>query len=190
MPTYLSGVKDFIKSWDDPFVGEFAGEKGADVIRESAQGHINTDGTSACYNSPAFTKYHRKFKKSIELGVRDLTVALILKFNCITYSSCQGHRSSEKAVMRQRYVGILPRNQGEYEYLCGLFQNLAVLANSLSGDSPVQVYVQEDTLESENCVMPCFNLFFVGVRGDEETYFQEVEAVYQKFISLVNSRSQ
>ncbi len=186
MPTYLSGVKDFIKSWDDPFVEE----TGADVIRESSQGHINTDGTSACYNSPAFTKYHRKFKKSLELGVRDLTVALILKFNCITYSSCQGHRSTDDAVMRQRYVGILPRNKAEYEYLYGLFQSLAALANSLSGDSPVQVYIQEDTLESENCVMPCFNLFFVGVRGDEETYFQEIEAVYQKLIGIVNARSQ
>ncbi|HIK29671.1 MAG: hypothetical protein N3E45_04180 [Oscillatoriaceae bacterium SKW80] len=185
MPSYLSGVKDFIKSWDDPFVG-VAGETGSDVIRESPQGNINSEGTSACYNSPAFTKYHRKFKKSLEAGIRDLTLALILKLNCITYSSCQGHRATDDAVMRQRYVGILPRDHTEYEYLYGCFQNLAALTNSLCNDTSVRVYIQEDTLQSEDCVMPCLNLFFVGIRGDEDSYFQDLEIVYQKFISLVN----
>lgn len=184
MPSYLSGVKDFIKSWDNPFVGE--ANETANEIRESPQGNINSEGTSACYNSPAFTKYHRKFKKSLEAGIRDLTIALILKLNCITYSSCQGHHSTNDAVMRQRYVGILPRDYTEYEYLYRLFQNLAALTNSLCSDNPVQVYIQEDILESEDCVMPCLNLFFVGIRGDENTYFQEIETVYQKFLSLVN----
>jgi hypothetical protein len=184
--TYLSGLKDFISSWDDRFVSE----TDWDTFRESPQGHINRDGTSACSDSPIFSKYHRKFKKSIELGVRELTVAVILKFNCITYSSCQGHFSTADAVMRQRYVGVVPRNEKEYQDLFNLFQGLALLTNAQVADTSVRVFVQEDTLASEDYIMPCLNLFFVPVAGDEETYFRDLEVVYKKLLDIIASGRQ
>ncbi|MBO0347740.1 hypothetical protein J0895_01165 [Phormidium pseudopriestleyi FRX01] len=179
--TYFSGLKEFIASWDDRFVEENPGE----IFRESPLGNINTEGTAACADSPILSKYHRYFKKSIEPGVRDLTVALIIKFNCITYSSCQGHFSTSKSQMRPRYVGILPRDIAEYHYLFEPLKNIADLTNGRLPQNPVQVVLTPDTLESENCVMPCFNLFFISKIPDEITYFQELEAVYQTFLKLL-----
>ncbi|MCT7957459.1 hypothetical protein [Laspinema palackyanum] len=182
--TYFSGLKEFIASWDDRFVDE----NPAETFRESPLGNINTDGTAACADSPILSKYHRKFKKSIEPGVRDLTIALILKFNCITYSSCQGHLATSKSQMRPRYVGILPRDLTEYHSLFEQLKTVADLTNTRLAQNPVQVVLTPDTLESENCVMPCFNLFFISQSADEATYFQEVEGVYQTFLKLVSDR--
>ena len=111
--TEFSDFKSFVDSWEDRFVEvtEF------DIFKQSPQGNINSDGTTACCDSAIFTKYHRYFKRSIEQGVRDLTIALILKLNCITYSSCQGHFSREDAGMRQRYVAVMPRDEEEYQCL-------------------------------------------------------------------------
>jgi hypothetical protein len=182
--TYFSGLQEFIASWDDRFVEE----NSAETFRESPLGNINTDGTAACADSPILSKYHRKFKKSIEPGVRDLTIALILKLNCITYSSCQGHFSTSKSQMRPRYVGILPRDLAEYHSLFEQLKIVADLTNARLPKNPVQVLLTPDTLESENCVMPCFNLFFISKSADETIYFQEVEAVYQTFLDLLNER--
>lgn len=182
MPTFLSGLKNFIASWDDPFVEESE----AEIIRESPEGNINTDGTAACYNSPIFRRYHRKFKRSLEVGVRELTAVLILKFNCITYSSCQGHRATADAVMRQRYVGIIPRDKQEYDYFLQWLQYLASTTNSLVVGSCVRLWVDEDWVESEEGRMGCLHLFFVGVDGDEERYFEDVEVVYQQLLQVIN----
>ncbi|WP_254566164.1 hypothetical protein [Oscillatoria sp. HE19RPO] len=182
--TYFSGLQEFIASWDDRFVEE----NSAETFRESPLGNINTDGTAACADSPILSKYHRKFKKSIEPGVRDLTIALILKLNCITYSSCQGHLSTSKSQMRPRYVGILPRDLPEYHSLFEQLKTVADLTNARLPQNPVQVVLTPDTLESETCVMPCFNLFFISKSANETLYFQEVEAVYQTFLNLLNER--
>lgn len=182
--TYLSGLKDLIAAWDDRFVEENPG----DTFRQSPQGNINTDGTSACADSPILTKYHRQFKKSIEPGVRDLAIALILKLNCITYSSCQGHFGTTDAQMRQRYVGILPRNPEEYQKLFQILTAIAQITNAQFPDSAVQVALLPDRLESEDCVMPCFNLFFVSRTDDEDIYFREIEGVYESFVKILSDR--
>ena len=179
--TYLSGLEDFIASWDDRFV-EISDR---DIVRESPQGNINTEGTSACFDSPTFTKYHRRFKKSLEPGVRDLAIALILKFDCITYSSCQGHPSTADADLRQRYVAILPRNEADYRRLYTILDSLAKLTNSLLPDNPVRVVLGEDRLESEALVMPGLTLFFVAATADEDLYFREIEVVYNKVLELI-----
>lgn len=182
--THFSGLKEFIASWDDRFIEANPTE----IFRESPLGNINTDGTAACADSPILSKYHRKFKKSIEPGVRDLTVALILKYNCITYSSCQGHFSTSKSQMRPRYVGILPRDVDEYEYFVDQLITLTELTNAVLPRNPVQVVITPDILESENCVMPCLNLFFISQSADEATYFKKVEEVYQMFLNLLTNR--
>ncbi len=186
MPTYLSGIKEFIASWDDPFVEEKEGE----IIRESGEGHINTDGTTACFNSPIFTRYHRKFKRSLEAGIRELATILILKFNCITYSSCQGHFSTPDAVMRQRYVGIIPRNDNEYQKVKKLLLDLAEQTNAQIPGSCVRLWVDEDQVNSEDCSLPCLHLFFVGVDGDEKRYFTDVEIVYKKLLENLSTYPQ
>jgi hypothetical protein len=179
---YLSGLKAFIDAWDDPFVE--ASE--TDRVLKSPQGNLNSEGTSECYGSPALTKYHRWFKKSIEPGVRDLTIALIQKFNCITYSSCQGHFSTADSVMRQRYVGMVPRTDTEYQALSEKLHKLANLTNSQLKNHSVQVVIYENTLESEGLVWRCLNLFFVSQFEDEARYFQEIEPVYQTVLRVLN----
>jgi len=184
--TYLSGIQEFIQSWNDCFVEVTE----SDVFATSAQGNINSDGTSACYNSPVFPKYHRYFKKSLELGIRELAIALILKFNCITYSSCQGHHSTPDAVMRPRYVAILPRNPEEYQRFFNLFHHLANLTNQQIPGNSVRVAIGDDTLESEDGAMPGITIFFVSDISDEEVYFQDVEIAYQKLLQVVHNYSE
>ena len=182
--TYLSRIEEFIANWDDRFVEVNPDE----VFKQSPQGNINTDGTSACCDSPALSKYHRYFKKSIELGVRDLTVALILKFNCITYSSCQGHFSTPDAAMRPRYVAILPRDDNDDRRLLQIFQDLADLTYSQLPANPVKVVLGSDILESETCTMPGITLFFVSNSVlPETTYFNELEKVYTHLLQIIQN---
>lgn len=182
--TYLSKIEEFIANWDDRFVEV----NPAEVFKQSPEGNINTDGTSACCDSPALSKYHRYFKKSIEPGVRDLTVALILKFNCITYSSCQGHFSTSDAAMRQRYVAILPRDDNDYRRLLQILQDLANITNAQLPENPVRVVLGSDILESETCTMPGITLFFVSHQDvTESTYFNELEKVYTHVLQIIQN---
>ncbi|KOR34403.1 MULTISPECIES: hypothetical protein [Planktothricoides] len=184
--TFVSGVKEFIQSWDDCFVEVTE----TDVFATSPQGNINSEGTSACYNSAIFPKYHRYFKKSLEAGIRELAIALIRKYNCITYSSCQGHATTNDAVMRQRYVAILPRTPQEYERFFNLFHHLAKLTNQQIADNSVKVAIGDDPVESEDGVMPGITLFFVADHKDETLYFHDVEIAYQKVLEIVLSHSE
>ncbi|MGB3509203.1 MAG: hypothetical protein WBA93_08160 [Microcoleaceae cyanobacterium] len=181
--TEFSDLKSFLDSWEDRFVEvtEF------DIFQQSPNGNINTTGTAACCDSPIFTKYHRYFKRSIEPGVRDLTIALILKLNCITYSSCQGHLSTEDAAMRPRYVAVMPRNEEEYERLFNIFNQIAELANYQFTNNPVKVVVGNDNLESEAGVTKCLTLFFVSDNVGEAEYFREIEPVYSYVLQQVKS---
>ncbi|HIK13385.1 MAG TPA: hypothetical protein IGS52_24520 [Oscillatoriaceae cyanobacterium M33_DOE_052] len=184
--TYLSRIEAFIANWEDRFVEVNPDE----VFKQSPQGNINTDGTSACCDSPALSKYHRYFKKSIEPGVRDLTVALILKFNCITYSSCQGHLSTPDAAMRPRYVAMLPRDDNDYRRLFQILQDLADLTNSQLPENPVKVVLGSDILESETCTMPGITLFFVAADEiSETTYFMELDKVYAHLCQIIQNYS-
>ncbi|MEM1172639.1 MAG: hypothetical protein AAGJ08_27085 [Cyanobacteria bacterium P01_H01_bin.35] len=180
--TEFSDLKSFVDSWEDRFVEvtEF------DVFQQSPNGNINTDGTAACCDSQIFPKYHRYFKRSIEPGVRDLTIALILKLNCITYSSCQGHFSTKDAVMRQRYVAVMPRNDEEYQQLFNTFNQIADLTNYQFAGNPVKVVVGNDNLESEGKITKCLTLFFVSNDANESEYFREIESVYNYVIQQIN----
>lgn len=180
--TEFSDLKSFVDSWEDRFVEvtEF------DIFKQSPNGNINAEGTAACCDSPIFTKYHRYFKRSIEPGVRDLTIALILKLNCITYSSCQGHLSTKNAVMRQRYVAVMPRDQEEYERLFQIFNQIAESTNYYFANNPVKVVVGNDNLESEGKTTKCLTLFFVSNNVDEVEYFREIEPVYNYVLQQVN----
>ncbi|NEQ36616.1 MAG: hypothetical protein F6K40_10150 [Okeania sp. SIO3I5] len=180
--TEFSDLKSFVDSWEDRFVEvtEF------DIFKQSPNGNINTDGTAACCDSPIFTKYHRYFKRSIEPGVRDLTIALILKLNCITYSSCEGHFSTKDAVMRQRYVAVMPRDEEEYQCLFNTFNQIAELTNERFSNNPVKVVMGNDNLELEGKVIKCLTLFFVSNNADEAEYFREIEPVYDYVLENIN----
>lgn len=180
--TEFSNLNSFVDAWEDRFVEvtEF------DIFQQSPNGNINTDGTAACCDSPILTKYHRYFKRSIEPGVRDLTIALILKLNCITYSSCQGHCSTANTPMRQRYVAVMPRNEEEYQQLFNTFNQIAELTNNHFFDNPVKIVVGNDNLESEGKTTKCLTLFFVSNNGDESEYFREIEAVYKYVLQQIN----
>ncbi|MDJ0555335.1 MAG: hypothetical protein QNJ68_13005 [Microcoleaceae cyanobacterium MO_207.B10] len=180
--TEFNDLKSFLDSWEDRFVEvtEF------DIFQQSPNGNINTDGTAACCDSPIFTKYHRYFKRSIEPGVRDLTIALILNLNCITYSSCQGHLSTKDAVMRQRYVAVMPRDEEEYERLFNIFNQIAESTNYHFAKNPVKVVIGNDNLESEGKSTKCLTLFFVSDDVDESEYFREIQPVYNYVLQQVN----
>lgn len=213
--TYLSGLKQFIASWNDPFVSVDLTDY--NLFKTSPEGNINSEGTSACCDSPSVPKYYRYFKKAIEPGVRDLAIALILKLDCITYSSCQGHRATNtssalaswgkstqtSAIMRQRYVAILPRDAEDYQRLFKILNDLADSTNASFPNSSVKIAIANDLVESEDCQMPGLVFSFVDVSvfsplelplparivSDENLYFREIEPVYRHVVELINNSS-
>ncbi len=183
--TFLSKIKEFIASWNDPFVSIDLTD--FDLFRTSPEGNINSEGTRACSDSPTVPKYYRYFKKAIEPGVKELTIAFILKLDCITYSSCQGHYATPDAVMRQRYVAVLPRDAEDYQRLLNILQQLGEETNSKFHNNPVKVAIAEDKVKSEDCEMPGLVFAFVSVLSEEHIYFRELEPVYNYVLELVNN---
>ncbi|MDY6804899.1 MAG: hypothetical protein SXA11_13980 [Cyanobacteriota bacterium] len=183
--SYLSEIQQFIASWNDPFVSIDLTD--FELFRTSPEGNINSEGTAACSDSPTVPKYYRYFKKAIEPGVKELTIAFILKLDCITYSSCQGHYATPDAVMRQRYVAVLPRDAEDYERLLNILTEIAEQTNSHFYSNPVKVAIAEDTVKSEDCEMPGLVFSFVSVLSEEHIYFRELEPVYNYVIELVHN---
>jgi hypothetical protein len=182
---YLHGLKTFIKMWDK---NQFNVEIDLDMLRLSDKGNVNFAGNSICYESPTLTKSHPLFGKAIEVGVRKLTFSLVKKLNCITYSSCQGHFSSkESPIMRQRYVGIIPRNEQESQYFLKYLHDLANTVNNQVKQTLVRVVIDTRMLDSDEGSMSCINFCFVPlISEDEELYFRDVEIVYNQVLEVLN----
>ncbi|NEP47179.1 MAG: hypothetical protein F6K35_51555, partial [Okeania sp. SIO2H7] len=104
-----------------------------------------------------------------------------------TYSSCQGHYATPDAIMRQRYVAILPRDAEDYQRLLNILNDIAEQTNSHFYSNPVKVAIAEDKIKSEDCEMTGLVFSFVSVFYEEHIYFRELEPVYNYVLKLVNS---
>ncbi|MGL5508766.1 MAG: hypothetical protein ACRDB1_04060 [Microcoleaceae cyanobacterium] len=183
--TYVSELKHFLQHWDDPFIEVAEGEEFA----VGALGNINTAGNAQCADSPIFTKYHRYLKRSLELGVRDLVTAFILKYNLITYSSCQGHPATAESEMRCRYIAFIPKDEVDYQRVDEILQYFMHAVNAEFSTHPVQIAMGKDDVESEEITMPALTFFFVPISDNisETVYFQEVEPIYRRTVDLINA---
>jgi uncharacterized protein len=177
---HLSGVADFLGRWDDT---EGTMSTSDALFRVSPLGNINAEGSPSCESAAIFDRHHPLFLDSLEPGVRDLVVQLIERLGCITYSSCEGHRglgSIQPFSLRQ--VGILPRDEREYQRLAEALVVLAGASNATGTAATVRIAVSSGVLTSEVEDRPCIDLVFVAVTDDEDAYFRDVEAASRTFL--------
>ncbi len=179
---YAAGLTDFLRRWDN--AEEVAGTRDA-LFKASPLGNINAEGSPSCSRSAILDRHHPLFLDSLEPGVRDLVVQLIQRLDCITYSSCEGHRG--EGSVRQfslRQVGIVPRDEREHQRLAEALVALAQATNATDAATKVHIAVRSGVLVSEVEDRPCIDLVFVAGTDDEDIYFQAVEEASRTFLRV------
>ena len=109
----ITGLREFLISWDAPVTAHAHVQLPA---VEGREGQINLRGT---FDSPAaiVTRHDPAFEEMLESGIKGLVLCLIKIFDCITYSSCAGHASTDNQLVCGANVGIVPRDESEYRKL-------------------------------------------------------------------------
>jgi hypothetical protein len=174
---FLSELDKFLEAWD--------GDGELDCRNDVGdRGNVNIGGAPDGYEASILAKSDPRFFEYIEPGVRGLVRHLVEALNCITYSSCEGHRSTSLSAFRRRHVGIVPRHDAEAE---GLRRVLTDAARS-SARPTVEAAIVDDMLESESRSMLCIDVVFVDKDDDEECYFRELDGVCDDFLAHLIQR--
>jgi hypothetical protein len=150
------------------------------------EGNINLHGTSEFSESLLLTRWHPSFESCVEAGVRELVMQLVTDWDCVTYSSCEGHRSSPVVPARVRHVRLLPRSRAEHEQLARMLTQLVALSNDGAADADVGVTWKESVVRSGRSLeAPGFDLVFEPRTTDERTYWQALELPYRRCLAHV-----
>ena len=182
---HFYGLKNLLRQWEaKPPTLPTASRR----LLTSEEGHINLEGTSTCIEALIFPKWHPQFENALEEGIKELVYELIERFDCITYTSCQGHLVASRDSARQnvslqfRHVGILPRSSAEHLYLLGVLTRASKLANERTKEQKIRIVFRSEVLTSEESAMKCLNITFVDSSERDEDYLERVEDVYREFI--------
>lgn len=182
MDNYVSGLENFLKVWDDIVAYNSASDNGQSFVK-GENGAINADGQLSCFEASIFALHSPSFDQSIEEGVRELVLFVVHQMNCITYTSCEGHfDKSQEDYLQLRHVGIIPRNQKEYEFIKQTFQE----ASSSIKSHNISLEIDETYVQSESIHMPCIDIWFVPVGGKEELYFFNLDKIYREFLEQLS----
>jgi uncharacterized protein len=179
----VGGLNLFRKKWDEG--RQLQGVSCKNAL--SDQGHINLNGSATCFRSAIFTPADPEFLDSIEVGVRDLVLFLVEKLNCITYSSCEGHPPTEHAPMRQRHVGILPRDEEEYARLLHQLRRAAEAAHTTWDREAIRIDIKEDVITTEGPNVPCIDVVFTAVASDWSAYSRTLQPIHREFLAHLMS---
>jgi hypothetical protein len=177
----VKGMLQFQKRWDERRKEAPAAPKNL----RSAEGHVNVAGSAACFSSAIFTPADPAFLESIEKGVQELVLLLIEKLHCITYSSCEGHPPAEMAPMRQRHVGILPRDEKEYSRLLHFLRKTAAATRAARGEQASGLLIKEEMLATDETNLPCIEINFAAESCDYPAYRACIEPVYKDFLNRI-----
>ncbi|PKO08114.1 MAG: hypothetical protein CVU40_17235 [Chloroflexi bacterium HGW-Chloroflexi-2] len=184
MDNFFGGLENFINNWDDRVSIEESKNKNPTYVK-GKEGAINLNGELSCLEASIFTKNNKFLKEAIEKGVKSLVLYLIYSLDLITYSSCEGHLiDKEKKLIKYRNVGILPRNQEEYDKLEKKFTLIGDRVNKSMDDYCVEIFIDKTFVTSETLIMPCIDIFFLPKQGYENYYFIFLEEIYQKFLEI------
>jgi hypothetical protein len=181
---HVKGLVQFCRKWDTEKQRDGISRKNA----RSDKGHVNLEGSAACFSAVIFTPADPEFVDSIEVGVRDLVVLLIDNLNCITYSSCEGHPPVDETPMRQRHVGVLPRNAEEYARLLQLFRKAAEATHMNSDGETVRIDIKEAVITTEGPDVPCIDILFAAVTGHWSAYSLRLNLVYSEFLAHLENQ--
>jgi hypothetical protein len=177
---HVSGLAQFLKKWD--------AKRRIDISIKNARGaggHVNLEGSAACFTSHIFTPADPEFVDAIEAGVRDLVLLLIDDLNCITYSSCEGHAPVGQNPLRQRHVGVLPRNAEEYDRLLQRFRSAADATHRNCQCETVRVHIKEALITTDGPDVRCIDILFAAVTSDWAAYSRSLEPAYREFLTCL-----
>ena len=169
---FLTDVEGFLAAWGRP-VGPVA-----PAVRRV--GKPARKGTGAVYSCS-----HPAFHLSLEPGVREVVLSLIKSLDCVTYSSCEGHRATVRTPMRCSHVGILARSPKEHIRLSRILRGLARRVNHRVGRRAPSLRIEERRLDSETSSWPCLDVLFVPNGLPEETYFARLPGARRVLIDLI-----
>jgi hypothetical protein len=153
-------------------------------------GNINQEGTSECSESSLLTRWHPSFAASLEAGVRGLVMRLVTQWDCVTYSSCEGHRSIAQVPARVRHVRMVSRSRAEHLRLGSSLSRLVDATNADLGDPGVRlVWKPSVILAEEGLEAPGLDLIFEPQSGDERLYWRFLDASYQRCLLQLRKES-
>jgi len=169
----MDRILDYMRSWD------FSLEvQGNDLkIVEGPEGNISETGDVEKPTSVILTPAHPQFYDCVEKGVTELVRILVEDINCITYSSCQGHKILELDIILPRNIGVLCRDEAEQIFLKDLFMDAA--ANS----RPQRPNIFNDWVESGNDLFRTVEIVFECGPTQRENYWYNMEESYNSFLS-------
>ncbi len=125
-----------------------------------------------------------EFLEVIEGGVSLLVEMLTREMGLITYTSCEGHQI-DASRFHLRNVGILPRDNTELAFICGLVTEIAESVND-TADNLVEVEVGQDVLEDEYQKYETIEIRFIPkTELNTNQYFLLLEDVYSSFLSAL-----
>jgi hypothetical protein len=172
----VEGLVDFLRRWDDR--EELTSREIEFTVAQG--GNINLQASFESSQSHLLTRWHPSFAASIEAGVRELVKRLVTDWDCVTYSSCEGHRSTTHVPMRVRNVRMLPRSKAEHLRLAAMLDRLANTTNAGLRDPAVRLTWQHSVLQAEGGLKaPGLDLIFEPQTSDEPTSWQVLDACYQ-----------
>ena len=182
---YIHGLLAFVERWHTR-AEQTLPPSGALITGEA--GNINIDGRPESHESLVMTRWHAEFAESLEPGVRELVLKLVSAWNCITYSSCEGHPTTPASGRRHRHVCILPRSATEYAALLAALTSLARTANADAGSSGARAKVLQCIVTGDGLEAPSLDLVFSSREGDDDdAYFADLEALYDAVLRALDT---
>jgi hypothetical protein len=181
----VSGLERFRQEWDSRRPRAGHGLENA----KSEEGHINVEGKARCLSAAIFTPAAPEFWGAVEPGVRPLVTFLIERLNCITYSSCEGHPPLDGFPMRERHVGILPRDEEDRARLLAVVGAAVEAAVNASGNDRVDLYLAEDVITSEGPDVRCIDIGFGAPTHDWPSYVEKLESVQTALLEQLTAAS-
>jgi 2-oxoglutarate-Fe(II)-dependent oxygenase superfamily protein len=169
---FLNDVEGFLATWGR-FVASGTSRRRVRKSANSAVGRI-------------LSCSHPEFRLALEPGVRDVVVALIGSLNCVTYSSCEGHRATPKAPAQWFHVGILARSPKEHTKLLRELHDLADEVNHRIGPDAPAFRIESRRLNSESNSWPCLDLVIVPNGLPEATYFSRLPKARRALLQMLS----
>lgn len=178
----VAGFPDFMRRWARQ---DEANHSRIDFVI-SEGGNINIDTTAACNISLILTRWHPSFLSCIEPGVRELVDMLVARWDCVTYSSCEGHRATADEPARVRHVRMVSRSAAEHASLGVKLEQLVLLTNAASaGDNVVVVWQEATVCSTHGLEAPGLDLVFAPRSEIGLLYWRDLESAYRLAVAHV-----
>ena len=185
---FMRDCKGFMERWDNP---ENPDNEKQVNLHKTPHGNINKTGVSGDYKADTISRHQHQFIEGIEPGILRLVLVFINQFNWITYSSCQGHQydSSIDAKPKERHIGLLSRDAEERQTIKETLIETTIVVNSrFPSNYPVWLQVSDRVLSSDDGDRAVIDLVFrLCSLASWDTYFTEIDAIYNETITFLES---